>query len=446
MKLLSLTFCLALSACGTAYISPAVTSENVVGLDVRVVPLTVATVTSANQAGPAPRALPAAFAMQAGLPGGPRGAHSLPTPPLQDQARPAAQKTRLPPDSGARPYTIGVGDVLTLATPKGGEGVEELAGILAAQTRRQGFTVQDDGAITVPDIGRIQVVGLTLREAEDEVFDRLVGNQMDPAFGLEIAEFNSKRVPVGGAVLQPGVVPITLTPPTLDQVLAQVGGVVAGARDFGVVRLYREGDLYQVPLSDRTALGRVRVQDGDSLFVDTAYDLDRAQAYFAQQIKLSEENRAARRQALDELETKISLRRAALDEARAAFLDRLELGAEPRDYAYLAGEVKAQGRVDLPFGRRATLAEALYGAGGVPTRSGNPAQIYILRGGADPTVLTAYHLDARNAAALVLATRMQLLANDVIFVTEQPVTRWSRALQQITPSFFFGAARAADGA
>ncbi|WP_417723219.1 hypothetical protein [Salipiger sp.] len=34
----------------------------------------------------------------------------------------------------------------------------------------------------------------------------------------------------------------------------------------------------------------------------------------------------------------------------------------------------------------------------------------------------------------MLATRLELRPNDVIFVAEQPVTRWGRVIQQITPS------------
>jgi polysaccharide export outer membrane protein len=33
-----------------------------------------------------------------------------------------------------------------------------------------------------------------------------------------------------------------------------------------------------------------------------------------------------------------------------------------------------------------------------------------------------------------LATRFEMRPNDVIFVAEQPVTRWGRVIQQITPS------------
>ena len=69
--------------------------------------------------------------------------------------------------------------------------------------------------------------------------------------------------------------------------------------------------------------------------------------------------------------------------------------------------------------------------------TGNPSQVYVLRGSDDPRefgAVTAWNLDARNAANLILATRMELRPNDIIFVAEQPVTRWNRVITQITPS------------
>jgi polysaccharide export outer membrane protein len=43
------------------------------------------------------------------------------------------------------------------------------------------------------------------------------------------------------------------------------------------------------------------------------------------------------------------------------------------------------------------------------------------------------HLDARNAATITLATRMEMRPNDVIFIEEQPITSWNRATSQFFP-------------
>jgi polysaccharide export outer membrane protein len=442
-KALLLGLTLLMSACGAAYISPAVRDTLAAGAEVTVVPLTAAVARAANASDYRPADLPPAFYNVAGATPAQTGAGALPTPPSAPETRPAALITRLPPAVAAQPYTIGVGDVLVLATPQEGSTVEALSGLLAAQNRRQGYTVQDDGAIAIPDVGRIAVQGLTLDGAEDAVFEALVANQIDPAFSLEVAEFNSRRISIGGAVKDPGVVHIGLTPLHLDEALAQAGGVTAPDPDSTRVRLYRDGALYQVPLTalfSATGLQKIPLVAGDSVFVDTAFDLAQAQAYFEEQIRLVQTRGQARSQALSQLQTEFNIRRAALADQRGAFQTRLELGAEPRAYVYLAGEVSRQARLPLPFGRQASLADILYEGGGFSVETGNPSRVYVLRGSEDLSTVTAYQLNARNAAALLVATRFEMRPNDIIFVAEQPITRWNRVLRQFIPSLITTAA------
>ena len=432
---------IALSSCGAIYNSPQVRSGTVDGTKVRVVPITAETTVAANQSTYRPATLPSIFSQTAGNAGGLRGLGSLPDPAVEPEIRPVEQTTRIPPETRSGPYQIGVGDVVVLATPSGGNSVEELSGLLAAQNRRQEYVVQDDGAISIPDVGRIPIAGETIDGANERVFQALVRNQIEPAFSLEVAEFNSQRVSIGGAVRNPSMLAIKLQPTYLDEAISQVGGVTASERDYDYVsvRIYRDGALYQIPLnelySDRS-LQRITLKEGDSVFVDTEFDLDRAQDYFREQIQLTESRRDARRDAVDELETEIMLRRAELNEQRDNFKDRLDLGAEDRDYVYMAGEVTKQRRFPLPYDQKAMLADAIYDDGGIPTITGNIRQIYVLRGSTDPREfgsVTAWKLDAGNAASLMLSTRFELRPDDVIFVSEQVVTQWNRIISQITP-------------
>jgi polysaccharide export outer membrane protein len=294
----------------------------------------------------------------------------------------------------------------------------------------------------------VAVVGRTIAEAEEELARALLEAGLDPAARLEVAEFRAHRAVVGGAVRAPRAVAIGLQRPTLAEVLAAAGGVEQVDERFAVVRLFRDGRLYEIPLSDighNASVAALPVLAGDVIFVDEGYDLERARAYFEQQIRLAELRQEVRARALAELEAEIGRRRAALEEARRNFLARVELDAVPRDHVYLAGEVAAQGRFALPFERQASLADALFGEGGVPTETGNPSQIYVLRAEtADGSRVTAWHLDARNAANLVLATRFELRPNDVIFVAEQPITRWHRVLRQFVPALITSGVSAAS--
>lgn len=439
MKSLVLGAFLIMSGCGVVYIAPGV-SDQLADADVTIVTLTNDTVTQANSSRYSPRQIPAVFFQNAGGGGALRGVGALPDPVLEPQGRPAGTETRLPPPVPQTPYEIGVGDVLVLATKTSASTVEELSGLLAAQNRRQGYTVQDDGAIAIPDVGRVKLAGLNLEEAESVVFQALVSSQLDPAFSIEVAEFNSKRVAIGGAVRNPTVVPIALTPVTLQEAIAAAGGVASLDSQFITVRLYRDGTLYQVPL-EQLPSAKVHLVAGDSVFVDTDYQLEQAQAYFAEQITLANLRQSARSQAIAELQTEVNLRRASLDEARANFRTQLDIDAVDRDFVYLTGEVKEQGRFPLPFGRQATLADALFAQGGAIQDTGNPAEIYLLRGDASSRV-TAYHLDGSNPINLLKATKMQLRPNDILFVAQQPVTRWNRVIQQMVPSLILAGANA----
>ena len=438
MTRLALTLGLmALTGCGVAYISPSVSDA---GDDVRVLPVTADSVRVANGAPYRPKELPDVFFANAGGGSGLRGAGTPPPPSLDRQNRPAAMELRLLPDVNPGPYEIGVGDVLLLATKSAGNTVEELSGLLAAQNARQGYTVQDDGAIAIPDVGRVRVAGLTLEEAEGALFQRLVESQIDPTFSLEISEFNSKRVSLGGAVGQPTVVPVTLTPLTLDAALAAAGGISTDDLDYASIRVYRDGTLYQIPLEEylsRPAVQKSRLIDGDSVFVDTEYELSRAQAYFEEQIRIAEFRQDGRVAALNALNSEVALRRGALDESRDNFRAQLEMDAVDRDYVYLTGEFRTPSRFALPFGHTASLADAMFETGGFLNEKANPKQLYVLRGSPEPgrpDLVTAWHLNAANASNMILATRMELRPNDVVFIAEQPITRWNRVVQQFVPS------------
>lgn len=445
VRLMITTLCsLALAGCSTIYRSSDVVPGAGDATMVRVVPMTAETVIQANRSPYAPKTLPAVFSLSAGNGQGVsgRGVGVLPdAPSSQEAARDLSLTLSPPPAAAPGPYTIGVGDVLVLSTPATQNTVQELSGLLAAQNSRNGYTVQDDGSINIPDVGRVRLAGLTVDEAEAVLFQRLVENQFDPTFSLEISEFNSRRVSVGGAVGNPGVQPITLTPLYLDEALAAAGSISVGDIDVSSVRIYRNGALYQIPLTDlyeKPELQRTQLVDGDSVFVDTEYKLDRAERYFEQQIRLKQTSLTGRKQSLDELSAAVDLRRSDYIEQRDNFKTRMEYGAVDQDYVYLTGEVDKQARYPLPFEQQASLADAIYdAASGISKKTGDVSEIYVLRASTDPRefgAVTAWHLDARNAANLTLATRFQLRPDDIVFVAENPVTKWGRTIDQITPS------------
>lgn len=437
-----------LSGCGVTYHSPKV-SERQGALPVSVVELTPRAVTYANASAYTPRALPDVFYAYAGSHGGATGVGALPAAPyLPDESRQRLEYRPLP-DVSPQPYRIGVGDVLLLATRNAASTVEQLSGLLAAQNQRQGYTVRDDGTIAIPEIGPVQLAGMTLQQAEDQLFQALVSNQIDPSFSLEVTEFNSQQVAVGGAVGTAKLVPITPNNLTLGQALITAGGLKVRDEEFASIRIYRDGTLYQIPVETyraQPALKDKLLQAGDAIYVDTTYDLDRAFEFYKARIDVITLRSSARSTALGTLSAEIGIRRAALEERRGLFEARTALDAEKRDYVYLSGEVSKQNRFALPYGRQATLADVLYNEGGFDNTTGDPTEIYVLRGSSDPAKvgeIVAYHLNAGNAANMILATRFEMRPNDVLFIEEQPITKWGRALQQAFPTLLNAAGQVA---
>lgn len=430
----ALTALFLLSGCGITYVNPEVGLRNTTA-NVQVTEITTRTIPLANSAPYTPKSLPEVFYAATGG-GSANGNLGLPAQPFVPNEQRQSATLRLPPPVDPGAYEIGVGDTLLLATKAASSTVEELSGLLAAQNQRQGYTVRDDGTISIPDVGSVQLGGLTLEEAEAEVFQALVEAGFNPAFSLEVAEFNSKRVVIGGAVAQTALVPITMTRLDLGEAIAAAGGITVPDEEFALIRIYRDGTLYQIPYDQYLRNPEFRnttLLAGDAVHVDTTYDLDRALRFYEQQIEVITLRQQMRSTALSELQTEISQRRAALEEQRANFQARTALDAEARDYVYLAGEVTAQSRFPLPYGRQASLADVLYESGGFEVATGNPREIYVLRASGDATV-TAWRLNAANAINLSLSTQFEMRPNDIVFIESQPITVWNRAVSQALPS------------
>lgn len=425
-----------ISSCGVTYRSPTVQSQ-AAGLDVSVVPLTASSVKVANSHPYVPQSLPDAFysmAQGSGL----RGTGALPPAPLAAQSAQTRLQASTPPKIAPKAYRIGVGDRVAVVSKGTVPNLENFAGPPGVQTQRQGFTVRGNGTISLPDVGQVSIAGKTLEDAEAALFQAFVDQKIDPAFSLEVTEFNAHKVAIGGKVARAGQLSLTLKPLRLGDALATVGGIAVSDPKTASIQVYRDGKLYQFPATHLRSDQNIRnmtLVSGDAIFVNEGYDQNKAMAFYAQQIEAQGLKRSARLSALSALEAEMTISRDQLEEQRRTFAARNSLGEDTRDYVYLAGEVKKQGRSALPYGCHASLADVLYAEGGFDTKTGNPAQIYVIRSDLEKNDIgvTAWHLDATNVVNVTLATRMQMRPNDIVFVEEQPITKWSRAFEQAFP-------------
>ena len=80
---------------------------------------------------------------------------------------------------------------------------------------------------------------------------------------------------------------------------------------------------------------------------------------------------------------------------------------------------------------RETLADVLFTSNGVLSSAGaKRSEVYLLRGN---NAITAFHLDAQSPTRLIVADAMELRPNDILYVAEQPIISFNRALSAIVP-------------
>jgi polysaccharide export outer membrane protein len=115
----------------------------------------------------------------------------------------------------------------------------------------QEVTIEADGFLQYPLIGRVQASGLSVRELETLLTKRFAdGYLVSPQVGVTVTQYKSQYVYVMGAVKTPGVYPLRRQATLLDT-LSEVGGPTpdAGAE----VILVRAADKQSLPTDMRPA-------------------------------------------------------------------------------------------------------------------------------------------------------------------------------------------------
>jgi len=193
--------------------------------------------------------------------------------------------------------------------------------------------VSEKGAISLPLIGEVVVVGLTARQVEIRLREVLAEKYVaDPQVTVLVKEHASRKVSVLGAVGKPGVYEM-LGPRTLLQVLSQAGGLTPQVG----------GELYVI----RRTNGNGRME------TRTAIDVQRL----------------------------ITHKDAALNIAIEAG-DIVSVPIDRPVYIYVDGAVKTPGRIEQLESRPITLLQAIAKAGGA-TDLANLKKVQIIRKGGD---------------------------------------------------------------
>ena len=168
-------------------------------------------------------------------------------------AAPAAPQEPIPAASQAAIYQVGPADVLGIK-------------VFGEDALSNSYTVDSDGSITFPLIGRVQVSGKTTRQIEEHLTKLLdVDYLKRPQISVEIATFRSRSIFVLGEVRSPGRYTIQ-GPQTLLEVIAHAGSTTPTASDTIIVQRYKDGIASAVtaalPDDERTAeVMRVSLED-----------------------------------------------------------------------------------------------------------------------------------------------------------------------------------------
>jgi polysaccharide export outer membrane protein len=133
-------------------------------------------------------------------------------------------------------YVLGPQDVFSVTVWGQGGGSER-------------FTVEADGTFTYPLLGRLRAGGLTARQIQDELAQRLRdGYFKDPRVTVVIEEYRSQRIFIVGEVKSPGTYSLT-GPMTLLEALALAGSTTSDAAGVAVVRRRADGAASAGPVT-----------------------------------------------------------------------------------------------------------------------------------------------------------------------------------------------------
>lgn len=250
-------------------------------------------------------------------------------------------------------------------------------------------TIEADGTISVPYVGRMNVRGLTPGQASVKIEEALQGKAVSPQVVVTMVNSNANAATVSGEVNAARTVPLTLRGERVLDVIAAAGGPKYPAYET-YVRIVRHGRvgtaLLQAVINDPSENVSIRPND-------------------------------------------------------QVFLERY-----PRSYAVLGATLRV---ASYPFNaEKVSLAEAVATAGGPIDTVGDPSGIYLFRfepwsiakGVLNPeqfATLSApppefvpilYKVQLRDAEGYFEAQAIQIRDKDVVLVTNAPATQLQKAL------------------
>lgn len=160
---------------------------------------------------------------------------------------------------GASDYRIGAQDLLEIS-------------VFGVQDLDKEVRVNSNGQISLPLIGGVMAGGRTIPELEQDLAGKYAsGFLQNPQVSVFVKEYASQRITLEGAIVKPGIYPIT-GKTTLLQAIALSGGVDDKIADLGGIVLMRQIDGKRMAaVYDLRAVRRGKMEDpqvyGDDIIV-----------------------------------------------------------------------------------------------------------------------------------------------------------------------------------
>ena len=291
-----------------------------------------------------------------------------------------------PPPVGRYTYRVGPGDRLQITFFADPAGITEPGG-LAPQTIA---IVDATGRFFYPFIGDVRAAGRTVSQIRADLTRQLEQFFATPQVEVLVAEYNSSLVTITGAVGSRGRRVLTNVPTTLLDAVNESGALPEA--DLSRIAIRRGGTEYEVNLL-------AYLEAGDAKHNPTLLPDD---------------------------------------------LVRVPLASDDKVFTF--GEI-ATGEVRLDPTVRKTLLEVLAERGGIDRVRADARGIFVFRKD-DPfrKGFDVYQFNLSDAAALVLIAEFVMAPLDIVFVTNDPATRWNDTINKIVGPFnsFIGARSTAE--
>lgn len=162
-------------------------------------------------------------------------------------------------------YPLGAGDTIRIQVFQNPD--------LAIETR-----VSENGVITYPLIGSVDLGGLPIAAAEKKIADALQsgGFLKKPQVNISLQQIRGNQVSVLGQVARPGRFPLETANTRLSDMLASAGGATPGGDDIVIVTGMRAGqpfrqqiDIPSIFLAERQQ-DDIVLQGGDTIYIHRA--------------------------------------------------------------------------------------------------------------------------------------------------------------------------------